>query len=61
MHTTHHRGVNSYLDQEYKAKAIPKNIILSKWKYDSYFEVILYHKRAKIKNKRASYFSTLMM
>ena len=42
MNTIHHRGVNSYLDQEYKTKAIPKNIILSKSKHDSYFDVILH-------------------
>ena len=29
MHANHHRGVNSYFDQEYKTKAILKNIILS--------------------------------
>ena len=28
MNTIHHRGVNSYLDQEYKTKAIPKYIII---------------------------------
>ena len=49
MRTTHHRGVNSYLDREYKTKAILNNIILSKSKYDSYFDVILHHERAKIK------------
>ena len=50
MNTIHHRGVNSYLDQEYKTKAIPKNIILSKSKHDSYFDVILHRNLAKIKN-----------
>ena len=60
MPTTHHRGVNSYLDGEYKTNAIRNNIILSKSKYDSYFDVILHHERATIK-KRASYFITFMM
>ena len=50
MNPIHHRGVNSYLDQEYKTKAIPKNIILSKSKHDSYFDVILHCNLAKIKN-----------
>ena len=49
MRTTHHRGVNSYLDGEYKTNAIRNNIILSKSKYDSYFDVILHHERATTK------------
>ena len=50
MNTIHHRGVNSYLDQDYKTKAIPKNLILSKSKHDSYFDVIL-HRNLSIKGQ----------
>ena len=49
MCTTHNRGVNSYLDRKYKTNVIRNNIILSKSKYDSYFDVILHHERATIR------------